>query len=41
LNIIIAFVWGALLFGELQGLSTARFAVPAARSSRCWPGCCA
>ncbi len=27
LNIITAFVWGALLFGELDGLSAARFAV--------------
>jgi glucose uptake protein len=27
LNIITAFVWGALLFGELDGLSVARFAV--------------
>ena len=27
LNIIVAFVWGAALFGELDGLSSARFAV--------------
>jgi glucose uptake protein GlcU len=27
LNIIVAFVWGAALFGELDGLSNARFAV--------------
>ena len=27
LNIIVAFVWGAALFGELDGLSGARFAV--------------
>ena len=27
LNIITAFVWGALLFGELDGLSAARFVV--------------
>lgn len=27
LNIIVAFVWGALLFGELDGFSAARFAV--------------
>jgi glucose uptake protein len=27
LNIVVAFVWGALLFGELDGFSAARFAV--------------
>ncbi len=27
LNIVVAFAWGALLFGELDGFSTARFAV--------------
>src|SRR6201996_5357580 len=27
LNIVVAFVWGALLFGELAGFSAARFAV--------------
>jgi glucose uptake protein len=27
LNIVVAFVWGAALFGELDGLSSARFAV--------------
>ena len=27
LNIVVAFVWGALLFGELDGISGARFAV--------------
>src|SRR6201994_2057029 len=27
LNIVVAFVWGALLFGELDGFSAARFAI--------------
>jgi glucose uptake protein len=36
LNIIVAFVWGAALFGELDGLSNARFAVLGGRSCSCW-----